>query len=105
MSKQDEINQYLEDELTKFSNSNTPNVGMLLELTMLQLAFLRMVSAAPDIDDVFQLSLVAHINKTLQMAALMGSISQNDIDRVVAKGTELVDCMRAIADPTPTNVH
>lgn len=106
MTARDAI-QYLEDEFEKFAKINDKRVGQLLELTVSQITFVQLVQIQMgDRLEVEDIQIIrSHLMKTLEAAAHMAGIGAEDIDRVIKKSMELVDCMKVMTDPTHTNLH
>lgn len=102
-----EATAYLGEQIDQFVKETDPKAGKLLELTIMQMNFLRLMKLqmGEDLNDAGYIMLRKHLMATLEIAAGMMSIEPEIIDRVVTKSIELVDCMNAMADPTRTNLH
>jgi hypothetical protein len=102
-----EANKFLADQFELFTEEHSHTTGKLLELIMLNLTFMGMMSEHLQNDgDTNTYRLVQmHVMKCLDIATGMAGISDEEVTIVVDKSIELVDCLRAIADPTHTNVH
>lgn len=96
--------EFMSNEITEFVAQHSPKMGLLLELTLMQITFMQMFRESTDDKELYNM-VQLHTMKTLEVSAFMADISEVDIDAVVSKSIELVDCMGAIADPTRTNLH
>ena len=98
---------YLQNELDAFNKVNDKTVSELLELTISQITFIQLIYIQMG-DKLAQedLHLIrSHLMTTLETSARIAGVTPNEIDRIVKKSMELVDCMSAMTDPTRTNLH
>ena len=98
---------YLQAELDAFNKVNDSSVAELLELTISQITFIQLVNIQMGNKlDAEDLTLIrCHLMTSLQSTARIAGITGPEVDRVVKKSMELVDCMSAMTDPTRTNLH
>jgi len=97
---------YLDNQIDVFTENKGHILGLLLEQCLLQITFLRVTRHDKlSVSEEVQEMLVNHVNKTLQLSAALGQVSQTQVDEVIAKAANLIDCADAIVDPTRTNLH
>ena len=100
--------QYLDDQLRLFADKNSVVMGQLLELTVAQITFMQLIHIqfADRLEEMDFNLIRSHQMKTLSAVANMLDMPVEDIDHIIKKSMELVDCMQAMTDPTrTTNLH
>jgi hypothetical protein len=105
MNNDAQVHQFIEEQLNLFTEEVGKKPSQLLELAMLNLSFVDLIYVNFEPDEAMCQRLMHHTMKCLELCAAMAGIPEAEVNSVLDKSIELVDCMQAIADPKHTNVH